>query len=103
MRLEHYQVRKLKSELLEIISNYLDLSEYKVFFYGSRVTGKGSDRSDVDVGIEGPEPVPGHILEKIRYEVDALPTMYTIEIVDFKSISEDFYRVAKQNVEILNE
>jgi septum formation topological specificity factor MinE len=39
MKLEHYPVEKLKEEILKILSKYLDLSQYKVFFFGSRVKG----------------------------------------------------------------
>ncbi|MEK7189472.1 MAG: nucleotidyltransferase domain-containing protein [Patescibacteria group bacterium] len=52
-RLEYYPVEKLKKELKDIAAKYLDLKKYHLFFFGSRVTGKGSERSDIDVGIEG--------------------------------------------------
>ncbi len=102
MRLEHYPIDKLKKELLEIIGKHLDLSKYKVFFFGSRITGKGDDRSDIDVGIEGPDPIPGSTLSLITEEVENIRTLYTIEIVDFKKVSDDFYNVAKQNIKMIN-
>ena len=102
MRLEHYPIDKLKNELLEIIGKHLDLSKYKVFFFGSRVTDKGDDRSDIDIGIEGPEPIPGSTLSLIMEEVENIRTLYTIEIVDFKKVSDNFYNVAKQNIEMIN-
>ncbi len=103
MRLENYPIQKLKKELLEIIGKYLDLSKHRVFFFGSRVTGKGNERSDIDVGIEGPYRIPGAIMENIREDVDALPTMYTIQIVDFKFVSDEFYKTAKNNLEVIRE
>jgi len=103
MRLEHYPIDKLKNELLEIIGKHLDLSKYKVFFFGSRVTDKGDDRSDIDVGIEGTERIPGHIMENIREEIESLPTLYTIEIVDFQSVSDEFYKITKKYIEGINE
>ncbi len=102
MRLEHYPIDKLKKELLEIIGKHLDLSKYKVFFFGSRITGKGDDRSDIDVGIEGPDPIPGSTLSLITEEVENIRTLYTIEIVDFKKVSDNFYNVAKQNIKMIN-
>jgi len=39
MRLEHYSVHSLKAQILEVIGKYLDLSLYRVFFFGSRVSG----------------------------------------------------------------
>lgn len=99
MRLEHYPAEKLKKEILEIIGKRLDLKEYKVFFFGSRVADGGDERSDIDVGIEGPEPVPLEPLFDIKEDVENLPTLYKIEIVDFKKVSPEFYEVASRRVE----
>lgn len=101
MRLEHYSAEKLKKEIIEIISRYLNLNEYKVFFFGSRVIGRGTERSDIDVGIEGPAPIPLKIKFEIEDEIENIPTLYKIEIVDFKSVPADFYEVARQNIEII--
>jgi predicted nucleotidyltransferase len=101
MRLEHYPVEKLKKEIIEIVGRHLDLSEYRVFFFGSRVEGKGDERSDIDIGIEGPSELSGRILGSIKEDIDRLPTLYKIEIVDFKRVSSDFREVALQNVELI--
>ena len=101
MRLEHYPLDKLKKELTEIIGGHLDLVKYKVFFFGSRVIGKGNDRSDIDIGIEGPAPIPWQIMLEIREKLEELPTLYKIDVVDFSSVSHDFYEVASSNREFL--
>lgn len=101
MRLEHYPLEKLKKELLAILARHLDLSRYRVFFFGSRVTGKGTDRSDIDVGIEGPEPVPFIKMAHIEDEIELLPTLYKIDIVDFSRVSEIFRKVATRHREFL--
>ncbi len=103
MRLEHYPPEKLARELLDIFGRHLDLTKYRAFFFGSRVTGMGNDRSDIDVGIEGPASVPNGTLATIREEVDALRTLYTIEVVDFTTTSDAFRRVAKERIESLEE
>lgn len=94
MRLEHYSIKKLRKEITEIVSKYLDLSKYKVFFFGSRVFDKGSKYSDIDVGIEGPKEISYEIMAKIKEDVESLPILYKIEIVDFKKVSPDFRKVA---------
>ena len=99
MRLEHESVDKLKAEILRIMNKHLDLNKYQVFFFGSRVEGSGDERSDIDIGIEGPEPVPTMAMSDIEDEIDDLPFLYKIEVVDFKEVSSDFYEVAKQKVE----
>jgi predicted nucleotidyltransferase len=99
MQLTHYSVKKLKKEILAIISRYLDLKSHRVFFFGSRVQGRGNERSDIDIGIEGAAEIPSEIMFKIKEEIDNLPTLYKIEIVDFKKISDDFREVALQFIE----
>ena len=93
--------KKLTRELLRIIGTYLDLSAYKIFFFGSRVTGRGTERSDIDLGIEGPMPIPHETLQGIEQEIDALPTLYKIEVVDFRRVPEKFAAVARRAVEYL--
>ena len=102
MRLEHYPQEKLKEEILTILQKHLDLEQYRVFFFGSRVEGKGTDRSDIDVGIEGPRAVPFETLENIKAEVERLSTLYKIDIVDFHELPPKFQEVARQHIEILN-
>ena len=99
MRLEHYSVEKLKMEIREIAGRHLDLSEYKIFFFGSRAAGKGDEHSDIDIGIEGPREISFIAMSEIKDEIDNLPILYKIEIVDFKNVSGDFKEVALQNIE----
>lgn len=83
----------------DVVGKHLDLSEYKLFFFGSRVVGKGSARSDIDIGIEGPEKVPLSVMSRIEEEIHDIPVLYSIDIVDFRTVSSDFYKVAKSKVE----
>lgn len=99
MRLEHYPVEKLKQEILAIAGRHLDLSKYRVFFFGSRVAGKGTDRSDIDVGIEGPEPIPARAWAEIQEEIENFPSLYKIEFVDFSAVAPIFRDVALQDTE----
>ena len=103
MRLEHYDSEKLKKELLDIASKHLDLSRYTIFFFGSRVANKSDDRSDIDVGIQGAELVPTESLRKIKEDIEALPLLYKIDVVDFKHTSDSFREIAKQHIEYINE
>ena len=100
--MEYETAQKLKKAILSVIGKHLDLKAYKVFIFGSRVEGKGSERSDIDVGIEGEDPVPDLEMALIHEAVENLPYLYTIEVVDFKKVSPDFYKVAKSHIERLN-
>ena len=103
MRLEYYPAEKLKKEVLNIAGKHLNLSKYKLFFFGSRVTGKGNDRSDIDIGIEGQEAVSPFRINVIQEELfNNIDTLYKIDVVDFSEADEKFKQVAKEKVEYLN-
>lgn len=99
MRLEHYPIEKLKKDILDIVGKYVDLKTHRVFFFGSRVSGKGSERSDIDVGIEGPRQLDLLTMSLIKDEIEQIPTLYTIDIVDLASTTKKFREVAKQHIE----
>jgi len=99
MRLEFYPEKKIKKEILEIVSKYLDLKQYKIFFFGSRVKGNNFPRADIDIGILGKAPIPPEIKLKIEEELEELPTLYKFDLVDFSEVSEDFKKEALSSVE----
>ncbi len=101
MKIEFYSEEKLKKQIAEIANEYLDLSSYKVFFFGSRVKKDNSSRSDIDIGIEGPEKMPVQIKLEIEEELDNLPTLYKFDLVDFKQVSEKFRKEALKYVEYI--
>jgi uncharacterized protein len=69
---------------------------YRVFLFGSRATGSAGERSDIDIGIEGPAPVARTALAAILDELEEAPTLYTIEVVDFARVSEKFRQIAER-------
>ena len=101
MRLEHYPQEKLKKEILAILEKHLDVSDYRVFFFGSRVAGTGTERSDIDVGIDG-KSIPWSVWHEIREEIEAIPTLYKIDIVDFSTAARRFRSVALADTEDIN-
>ncbi len=101
MRLEHYPQDTLTMQLLDIVGEHVDLATHRVFYFGSRVCGTGDERSDIDVGILGPEPLPLHVLARIREAVEELPTLYTIDIVDVGAADDRFQGVALRCTEDL--
>ena len=58
----------------------------------------GGERSDIDIGIEGPAPVPHPALAAIHDELEEAPTLFTIDVVDFRRVPEKFRKVAQQRI-----
>lgn len=101
MRLEHYPASKLKCEIRAAVARHLDPKQYRVFIFGSRARGTAHDRSDIDVGIEGPRPIPASKLLAIRDEITELPVLYKIDVVDFKRVSPGFKALSQKHREML--
>ena len=81
-----------------VIRRHLPDPVYRVFLFGSRAAGSATARSDIDIGIEGPAPVPSSALVAIQMELEEAPTLYTIDVVDFRRAPENFRRLAQQRV-----
>ncbi len=71
---------------------------YRIFLFGSRAAGTAHARSDIDIGIEGPSPVPTAALAAIHEELEEAPTLYSIDVVDFARLPEKFRQVARQRI-----
>ena len=81
-----------------IVRRHLPDPAYRVFLFGSRAEGTAHSRSDIDIGIEGPAPVPREAMALIEEELEEAPTLYTIEVVDFARVAEGFRRVASRRI-----
>ena len=62
---------------------------HRVVLFGSRATGCASPRSDWDVGVIGPGPVDGAVLERMREALEALPTLRTFDVVDLTTAAPE--------------
>lgn len=102
MQIKNISAKDLKKSVRKIFNKYIDLKDYDVFFFGSRVAGSHRETSDIDIGIRGRKKVPRSAIFKIKEEIDNLPILYKIDIVDFSSVSKEFKRVAEEKIEMLN-
>ena len=91
----------LRRAIRESVGKFLDLERYQLFVFGSEASGVADRRSDIDIGIVGPRPVPGATLQRIRQELDTLRTLRSFDVVDFASADESFRAEALEHAERL--
>jgi predicted nucleotidyltransferase len=84
----------------EAIRRHVPDPVYRVFLFGSRAAGSATERSDIDIGIEGPAPVPRSALAAIQEELEEAPTLYTIDVVDFRRVPENFRRLVQHRLRL---
>ncbi|MEK7164094.1 MAG: nucleotidyltransferase domain-containing protein [Patescibacteria group bacterium] len=99
MILQNYPENKLKSEVKNLIGKYLNLDKHQLIIFGSRVNGKASKWSDIDLGILGPTEIPSNIMGNIKDDLEEMPILYKIDVVDFASVSQKFRNIALQSYE----
>lgn len=93
--------KKVKKEIKNIISRYLDLKKNKIFIFGSRTTGKARKFSDYDVGIMGKTAIPLATMAKIKDSFEESDLPYIVDVVDFATVLKDFKKEALKTAEYL--
>lgn len=92
------EVLAVARQVMAIVRRIIADPAYRVFLFGSWATGTARERSDIDIGIEGPAPVdPGAMIE-IREACGRLRTLRTVDIVDFSRLARDIRESAAAHV-----
>ena len=60
---------------------------HRLVLFGSRATGRATARSDWDLGVVGPRPLDGAVLERMREALEALPTLELFDVVDLSVVA----------------
>ncbi len=86
-----------ESELLgsikKIIQKYLG-NDVQIVLFGSRASGNSVDSSDYDIGLRAKEPIESLAMARITSEIEELPTLRKVDIVDLSKVTKRFYATA---------
>ncbi len=83
---------EIKTKIVDIIYRHTGrLPEVKIFLFGSRAAGQHTIRSDFDIGLESATKIPLATLAEIRGELEQLPLLPKIDLVDFKRVSPELF------------
>jgi predicted nucleotidyltransferase len=75
---------------------------YEAVLFGSRAVGNAHRGSDWDIGLLGPEPLRGAVIQTIRFALEDLPTLQTFDVVDLATTSREFReKVLKKSVKLV--
>lgn len=80
---------------MDILNRNVPDCEIRIF--GSRITRKAKKYSDIDLAIAGKEKLTPKLLEKIKDEFSNSNLPYTVDILDWYTISDEFRKVIEQN------
>lgn len=82
-------IRKTLNMIVKIIRKHLN-REYKVLLFGSWAKLNATPTSDIDIAIFGHNTVDDFTIAKIREEIDDLPTLRKIDVIDLHAADETF-------------
>ena len=81
--------------IIDILDKY---KEYLFYFYGSRVKGTYEKTSDLDILIKGKQEMPLNTLEGIKQAFDESKLPYIVNLSDYHSINENFYKKIEKDL-----
>ncbi len=80
--------------MARVLARHLDPRTQRAWIIGSEATGHALPGADVDIALEGPEPLDLAVLARLRADLEALPTLRSFDLVDLRCTSERFRREA---------
>lgn len=92
---------KYRQQLRDIVHATPKTQHYKFVIFGSRVTGKARQYSDIDLGILSDEPVPLSVLADLEDRLESSYLPYKVDVVDLNRTESDFQAVALKHTEEL--
>ncbi len=63
--------------------------ETRVYWFGSWIWGTPVSRSDIDLAVDIGRPLQPEEVTRLRDELDTLPTLRGIDLVDLHGLSQD--------------
>jgi predicted nucleotidyltransferase len=86
------EILAIARQVARIVRRVVGDPTYRVFLFGSWAAGDAAPRSDIDIGIEGPAPVPPATMVAIRDACEALSTLRSVDLVDLTRVAPGFRR-----------
>lgn len=76
-------------DIASVVKPLLPLG-WAAFLFGSRASGQSRTGSDWDVGLLGPKPLGGALVERVRDALEGLRTLHSFDVVDLATVPKSF-------------
>lgn len=91
--LEHQTIIK------EILRKYIP--NYEVWVFGSRITGKAKQYSDLDLAIISDQPLDFGQLGEIRDAFSETDLPFKVDLIDWAATSREFQAIIRRSYEVI--
>src|ERR1700744_6296783 len=85
----------------QILDKNLSGLSYRAFVFGSQANKTTLGRSDIDIGITSNANISTVQLSNIYADIEQLPILHKIDLVNFTDVDDQFKSVALKNIEML--
>lgn len=93
--------KQIMKWLKDILDENLKGVSFRAFVFGSQANKTVLSRSDIDLGVIADDKITIQQLARIQADIEELPMLYKIDLVNFDEVDEQFKSVALKNVESL--
>ena len=90
---------KYLAEIRRILGEQVSDCEVRVF--GSRIEGKASDFSDLDLVLVGGEKLNWRRIELLKDAFASSNIPMTVDVIDWHAISDEFRAIIEDNYEVI--
>ena len=83
-------IRPILRRMVQVIRRYLPDESHRILLFGSWTTLEAAPTSDIDIAIAGATAVAPTVMSEIHEEIDTLPTLRKIQIIDVQHVHDQF-------------
>ena len=83
-------IRPILTRIVQVIRRYLPDESHRILLFGSWATLEAAPTSDIDIAIAGATAVDPTVMSEILEEIDTLPTLRKIQIIDVQHVHDRF-------------
>ena len=83
-------IQPILTRIVQVIRRYLPAESYRILLFGSWATLEAAPTSDIDIAIAGATAVAAAVMSDIHEEIDKLPTLRKIQIIDIQQVHDRF-------------
>lgn len=102
MTIREREIRPILARVTGIIRHHLPEPSFRILLFGSWAALTSDPTSDIDVAILGDGSVDPLTMARIREEVERLPTLRKVDVVDLWTVEERFRQSVMKRAETLS-
>jgi predicted nucleotidyltransferase len=89
-KMKEQDIQPILTRIVQVIRRYLPAESHRILLFGSWATLEAAPTSDIDIAIEGVTAVDSTVMWEIHEEIDKLPTLRKIQIIDIQQVHDRF-------------